>query len=57
MASTWRIRRLYFPLQNSEFRITALNDKPVIRVIGDSPADFTSKFLKSSHAAHLVRQV
>jgi hypothetical protein len=35
MASSGSICSLRIPLKHSEFGIAALNDKPVIRVVGD----------------------
>lgn len=42
------------PLKNSELGFAALNHKPMTGVIGHTPADLASEFLKSTHAVHLV---
>jgi hypothetical protein len=54
MASSGSICCLRIPLEHTEFHIAALNDKPVIWVIGDSSADFASEFLKRGHAMALA---
>jgi hypothetical protein len=50
VARSSRARGIRIPLEHSELRIATLNDKPVIGVVGDTSADFTSEFLKSRHA-------
>jgi hypothetical protein len=57
VASSSRAHGICTPLKDSELGIAALNDKPVIWVVGDSSTDFTSEFLKSCHAVALAWQV
>src|SRR3989442_12410558 len=52
-----RICGLRVPFENSELRIAALNHKPVNRIAGYCPADFTSEFLERRHKFVMVTKV
>ena len=51
-----RICGFRVPFENRELRIAALNHKPVNRIAGYCPADFTSEFLKRCHKFPIVRK-
>ena len=53
MASSGRVRGERIPLEHGELRITALDYKPVIRVVSDPGADLAAKFLERCHAVTL----
>jgi len=44
-----RVRNFRLPTQDGELGVSALNDEPVHRVVGDVPANFAAKFLKGGH--------
>jgi hypothetical protein len=54
VASSCRACGLRIPLEYSEFRIAALNDKPVIWVVGYPAAYFATEFLERCHALALA---
>lgn len=49
MPSSGAIRHFRIPLEHGQLRITALNDEPMIRAIGDPPANFAPEFLERGH--------
>ena len=54
VTSTGRASGIRVPLVNSEFSITALDHKPVIWSIADTPTNFATEFLKGCHALPLA---
>ena len=54
MARSGSIRRIQIPLEHTQLSFTALDHKPMIWGIADTPTNFATEFLKGCHPAPLA---